>query len=134
MKLCTVFLILSIVAQAACVHDYPTVREEYLLSKIVLTGKIEHKRKTLDSADGYFADGDTYTVIPKRAYKGEVKSRLELFSENSSGRFPMQVGEEYLLFVYQDHGRLSIDNCGNSDLVSRRKKAVAEVSRLSEKH
>ena len=43
----------------------------------------------------------------------------------------MQLNREYLLFVYEDHGRLMVDNCGNSGLSSHRSKARAEVSRIS---
>jgi hypothetical protein len=46
----------------------------------------------------------------------------------------MQLNQEYLLFVYADHGRLIVDNCGKSDLISRAKKTAREVARLSGGH
>ena len=43
----------------------------------------------------------------------------------------MRVGREYLLFLYRDHGRYLVDDCGNSDELSKSGKKVAEVVRLS---
>jgi hypothetical protein len=72
-------------------------------------------------------------VVPTHVYKGNIKGSLDLFNENSSGSFAMLLNREYLLFVYEEHGRLRVDNCGNSDLTSHTKRAVAEVGRMSGK-
>jgi hypothetical protein len=131
MKCLIVFLLASTIADAACLNGYPTVQKEYTLSKVVLIGRVLHDRKTAGEKDFFDLDGDTYTVVPMHVYKGGTKTDVDLFSENSSGRFPMQVGQEYLIFAYEDHGRLIVDNCGNSNLISRSKKAVTEVAKLS---
>ena len=111
------------------------MREEYASSTLVLIAHVVGTRKTPPTADGYFLDGDTYKVSPVRIFKGHAGKHIELFSENSSGRFPMQAKREYLLFVYSEHGRLVADNCGNSGLLSSSKKAIAEVSHLAhERH
>ena len=133
MKFVAILFLCSLAASAVCLNGYPNVRKEYASSKFVLTGKVVKERKTSASTDGYFLDGSTYRVMPTHVYKGTVKGSLDLFSENSSGRFPMQPGKEYLLFVDGEHGRLVVDNCGNSDLISHARKAVASVARLSAK-
>jgi hypothetical protein len=133
MKFVMIFFLCSAIASAACPNGYPNVRKEYAGSKFVLTAKVVKERRTPGGTDGYFLDGSTYRVMPIHVYKGTVNGRMDLFSENSSGRFPMQPGSEYLLFVYEDHGRFSVDNCGNSDLIGHAKKEVAEVARLSGK-
>lgn len=134
MKSTAILFLCSVVASAACLNGYPNVRKEYASSNFVLTAKVVKESRTPASADGYFLEGSTFRVMPTGTYKGTITGSLDLFSENSSGRFPMKPGREYLLFVYEDHGRLSVDNCGNSDLIERAKKAAAEVARLSGKH
>ncbi len=131
MKLCAIVLLFSTVAFGACVNGYPTVQKEYTSSTLVLIGKMVGERKTPGSTDGYFLNGDTYKVVPTHVFKGKAKGSIELFSENSSGRFPMQLNQGYLLFAYADHGRLIVDNCGKSDLISRAQKTAREVARLS---
>jgi hypothetical protein len=59
---------------------------------------------------------------------------IRLFSENSSGRFQMQVGETYLLFAYDALGRTAIDNCGNSGLVHDRAYELGAVRSMNSKH
>jgi hypothetical protein len=133
MKYAVIFLVCSVTASAACLNGYPSVPKEYANSKLVFIGKAVKKRTISESADGYFLDGTAYKVVPMEIYKGEIQASFNLFSENSSGRFPMLLNEEYLLFVYRDHGRIMVDNCGNSNLISNAKKAVAGVARLSGK-
>jgi len=133
MKYAAILLLCSVAGSAACLNGYPSVRREYTESKFVLIGKVVKKRTVPGSADGYFLEGDTYRVVPTHVYKGNIKGLLELFSENSSGRFPMLLNKEYLLFLYAEHGRLRVSNCGNSDLISHAKKAVAAVARISQK-
>jgi len=116
-------------AVAACPNGYPTITDEFTSSVMVVVGKIVARRAF--SGDRYFLDGDTDAVIPLRVLKGNPGSRVDLFSENSSGRFPMIVKREYLLFVYQDHGRLMVDNCGNSDLMPHAKNALAQAARVA---
>jgi hypothetical protein len=133
MKSLTVFLLFPAIAAAVCLNGYPTVQKEYALSKLVFTGRVVQDQKTSGSSGYFDLDGDTYTVVPTHVYKGESKAEAGLFSENSSGRFPMQVGQEYLIFAYEDHGRLIVDNCGNSNLISHSRSAVAAVAKLSRK-
>jgi hypothetical protein len=55
---------------------------------------------------------------------------IRLFSENSTGRFPMDVGTKYLLFVCRDRDRVSVDNCGNSEVYGASSPKLREVRRL----
>jgi hypothetical protein len=55
-----------------------------------------------------------------------------VFSENSSGRFPMQRSERYLLFISRDvEDQLVIDNCGNSGRLSEKAEALRAVRTLA---
>jgi hypothetical protein len=135
MRKCALLILLCCdAASAACVNGYPTVKQEYASSKFVLIGRVAGDHKSpgpAGSSDNDFLDGDTYRVIPTGTFKGQPSGPIEIFSENSSGRFPMQVKAAYLIFIYEDSGRLIVDNCGNSGLVSRSGKAIQEVTALS---
>jgi hypothetical protein len=43
----------------------------------------------------------------------------------------MSAKERYLVFVYREHGRLRVDNCGNSDLLSASSRTLAKVRKLA---
>lgn len=64
--------------------------------------------------------GALYRVNVLRMFKGKPPASLTLFSENSTARFRLEPGKEYLLFITEDPfdppigRRLTIDTCGNS--------------------
>ena len=91
--------------------DY-SVRAEYDRSAAVVTGHVISERP-VSEAGGYY-EGSVYTVKVATVYRGNMSGRIEIFSENSSGRFLMQRHERYVLFIYAETGRLMVDNCGNS--------------------
>jgi hypothetical protein len=125
MRTLAALVLYSSVAFAACPNGWPTINDEYKDSVMVLVGKVIAHAAT--PAEGDFYAGDTYTVVPVRVLKGNPGARVDLFSENSSGRFPMLMNREYLLFVYEQSGRLMVDNCGNSDLLPHAKSALAQT-------
>jgi hypothetical protein len=75
-------------------------------------------------------EGTTYAVRVYERLRGQLPGTVQLFSENSSGRFPMEVGTKYLLFVYSDRGRTMVDNCGNSEVYSVSSPKLQDVRRL----
>jgi hypothetical protein len=121
----------SVIAQAACVNGRPSVASEFRDSKLVVLATVINTKQMPPTQDGYFLDGTIYQVKVEKRFKGDDSDTFEIFSENSSGRFNMTIGAEYLLFVYQDHGRFSVDNCGHSDLASKRAPMIQQVARLA---
>ncbi|HET7024703.1 MAG TPA: hypothetical protein VFI39_05820 [Gemmatimonadales bacterium] len=95
----------------------------------VVEGRVLASRP--DSATKEWLDGTTYIVRVERRFRGALPKHLELFSENSSGRFPMDSGAVYLLFISRAFGRLVVDNCGNSGLLSTSAPALSIVERLA---
>ena len=90
----------------------------------------------LDS-DG-FVRGTFYSIRVSEVLKGSPSKTVELYSENDSGRFPMQIGVSYLLFAYDgifegvNESRLAIDSCGNSGTLKQsysKLKMVRELAR-----
>jgi hypothetical protein len=80
--------------------------------------------------------GAYYHVQVKRKFKGRPEPRLRLFSENTTARFWLAVGAEYLLFVTDDSfdvigKQLTVDTCGNSVLIKNAESALRLVENLS---
>ena len=109
-------------------NDY-SVRAEYDRSAAVVTGQVIAERHV--AASGRHYDGVVYTVKVETVYRGDLRRLVDVFSENSSGRFPMQLQERYLLFIYLEIGRLVVDSCGNSGLVSERAEVLRAVQGLT---
>lgn len=109
-----ILIILVRSSYSACVDGHPSVIQEYNKSKLVFVGKVISE-KYIEESEGYY-DGVIYTVVNIENIKGVYDNTLNIFNENSSGRFNMKRGVNYILFVYDD-GRLQIDNCGNSGIL-----------------
>jgi hypothetical protein len=101
-------------------QDY-SVATEYGESVIVVVGTVTGKQH-LPEPDAETPDSTLYQLSVSDTLKGMSDRRISVWSENSSGRFPMVVGSSYLLFLYSDGTHLVVNNCGNSGLVSRTKK------------
>jgi hypothetical protein len=104
-------------ALAACPVGHPSVDLEFAKSAIVATGKVTAEARAAAPFDGMY-EGNRYSFRPAQILKGQSPRTLSLFSENSTGRFPMEVGETYLVFVYVAEHKgaqfFAVDNCGNS--------------------
>jgi hypothetical protein len=79
--------------------------------------------------------GAYYDVQVMRVFKGRPEPRLRLFSENSTGRFSLAVGAQYLLFVSDDTfdvigEQLSVDSCGNSAPIENAEIVLRFVEKL----
>ena len=83
--------------------------------------------------------GIQYKVRVKESLRGRHKDWLTIFSENSSGRFPMELGLPYLLFVSPNKVEafpkpvLVVDSCGHSDLLPKSTEVLKEIRRLAHK-
>ena len=115
---------------AAYCDSSPSVAEELTTAPLVFVARV----RSADEPSN--ATGTFYTVDVRQRLKGASPATLQLYSENSSGRFPMQVGRDYVLFVsqqqfeHQGH-RWFVDNCGNSAPLPEAKKVLATVKRLT---
>ncbi|MFO1255684.1 MAG: hypothetical protein U1E37_08455 [Sphingomonadaceae bacterium] len=82
--------------------------------------------------------GAYYSVSLVWAYKGRPPPQMRLFSENSTARFSMRVGKEYVVFITKEEFNrpvgmaLTVDTCGNSPVqMSRASRLIARLKRLS---
>jgi hypothetical protein len=124
----TLWSVALVNARFVCVFGNPTVAEEYRLRRVfvgtVVSERYEPPTKYFDQ------EGTTYTVRVDEPIKGQLQRTIRIFSENSSARWPMQVGTKYLLFVYRDSGRAIVDSCGNSEVYTASSLQLREVRRL----
>jgi hypothetical protein len=104
---------------AAYCDRYPTVPDEFKSSELVLSATVVRKKLVPDSEPTFYA-GTIYYLKVHRVYKGAKIAHLKLFSENTSSRFPMDVGTTYLVFaaheqdLFKNTNTYYINSCGNS--------------------
>ena len=123
-----VFFFMVSTANAVCLHGHPrAIKEEFSNSQGVFIGKVVSAAPVSES--GKYLEGQNYAVEVQKVFKGKLTNTIIIFCENSSGRFPMTVGQTYIIFLYND-GRFQIDNCGNSGLVSQKQEIVKAVKQL----
>ena len=110
---------------AVCVLEDYSVRGEFDRSIAIIVGTVVSERSVPATND--FLDGVDYTVRVAETLRGRALRSVDLFNENSSGRFPMLKGKAYVLFIYRTRDRLMVDNCGNSGLVADKKEVLSAV-------
>ncbi|TAL04485.1 MAG: hypothetical protein EPO08_01230 [Rhodospirillaceae bacterium] len=117
-------------AQAACL-EFPSLPQQYTTALYIITGTAVSEKYIEGSPDDYFMPGDELKVHVDKVLKGSPPPYLTLFSERSSGMFPLDLSVPYVLFIEQEHGRLMVSNCGDSDYLSKSKNILAAVQRIS---
>ena len=126
----TVLAIPSAVSAVCLLGDY-TVEAEYSRSAAVVVAKVMSERTVPDPEDSESYGGTIYTVKVLESFRGALHGTSEIYSENSSGRFPMERGKKYILFLYRYQGQFSADNCGNSGPVAQKQEVLAAVRSLT---
>jgi hypothetical protein len=117
-------------AYAVCLNGHPTLEQEYQSSTTVFVGRVTSEVFTPESKN--YLDGTTYSVHVEEVLRGAPAKIVKLFSENTSGRFPMQVGAAYLIFAHEELDRLSVDNCGNSGKLPEKAEALAALRKIKQ--
>src|SRR5689334_11235637 len=92
-------------ALAACLDDrgvsgyHIPLEKELQTAHAVAIGTVLSEREVRESSPGRYDGGTLYRFKIEETLRGARHSTLDLFSENTSGRFPMRVGQKYLVFV-----------------------------------
>ena len=129
----SLWLALGAGPSAACVEGHLGIQQEYTRSVAVLVGTVLFARHERSSDPDREPDKTIYGVRVIETIRGRVTGRIDLFSENSTGRYPMEVGTKYLLFVYREHGQAMVDSCGNSEVFNETSPVLATVRSLKAK-
>lgn len=106
----------------------PTVREEFDASQVVAIGSVLSERTVSSPEDPEGFEETIYRFKPSRVLKGRARGTIDIHSPNTSSRFPMERGREYLVFLGAFPGGRSVDACGNS-APSRNKRALVRKVR-----
>src|SRR5262245_58199545 len=117
-------------AGAVCLLDDYSVEGEYARSAAVVEVSVLSERVLPETSDPDELGGTLYNVKVLESFRGQAEPTLVVYSENSSARFPLVKGQQYLLFLYEDVGRLSADYCGNSGLASEKQSEIATLRAL----
>lgn len=120
-------------AHAACLLVDYSLGAEYSRASAVIIAKAIAERRLPDPEDPEGFAATLYKVRIDESFRGELRGVVELYSENSSGRFPMEMNKKYILFVYASEGYLVADNCGNSGLMDEKASVVTAVRELARK-
>lgn len=128
---------------AYCGNKYSSIADQVKDCAIVVAGEVKAK-KTYGGPDDIQVFG--YQLHVLRTYKGEPGQDIEIVTEDSSGRYPLAVGESYLLFVEQRSKRefepfkdskpgdkvFVITNCQNNSPLESAGPVCDELGRLSD--
>jgi hypothetical protein len=116
-----VFLFCAHLAQAVCLDPQTLVsgykiplKTEVASSGIVLGKVIKKLDLHEDKADPEDITATLYTIRVQQTLKGINKKTIQIKSQNDSGRYYMDIGEEHLLFLSGNDKYLYVDSCGNS--------------------
>jgi len=83
----SVCLLAVTLVHAVCLNGHPPAAEEYKSARAVVMATVLTERLIL-SADNEFYDGTLYRIRVDKVFRGDFGNEAEIFSENSSGRFP----------------------------------------------
>lgn len=115
-------------AGAVCLQPHPRVCTEFFHSDTVFVGTVISIRNW--PPDSELIDGWFYRLRVTKVYRGPSKRIIEVFTENASARFPLEMNHTYLLFASKSGGRLEIDCCGNSAELGEAGIAIREIERV----
>ena len=120
--------LMPMAALGVCTQGHPSVKQEMADSHAVVIGEVTAARDTLnDAEDAGAITATVYTMAVKKVLAGHSPKRIDVVSENTSSRFPMDVGRRYIAFVRTDGRMFYIDNCGSSSVLADGGDAMAAV-------
>lgn len=131
--LCLAALIAT-AAHAACLNGQPALADEFAQSTVVVA-RVQSARNVQDDPDDPAGISATlYRLAVHERLRGTPPRGLELRSDNTSSRFPMERGPRYLLFIQTAQGGAHyVDACGHSGALPQASGALAQARELASK-
>lgn len=124
----TLFLAYTGASCAVCLEPQPRVCAEFFRSDRVFVGKVTAVKEVPDAGDTI--GGWIYRLAVSKTYRGPASKFIDVFTENSSGRFPLEIGHTYLLFATSHQGRLWIGSCGNSTEIASADEKIRQIENV----
>ncbi|URL58398.1 hypothetical protein IM816_17710 [Luteibacter flocculans] len=128
-------------AGPTAIYRNPTVAAEFKGAAAVITGRVTAARNISEPDDPEGYAWTIYSVQVLETFKGPPQQTIQLLSENTTARFPMDTGKTYLLFLTRSSmiemagkERLPanfVDNCGNSAVEEDAQPLIKKVRHLS---
>ena len=139
LRLSTLFLALAVPTTtfAWCPDARLSLEEEFGRSKSAFVGRVVASATVDRGKDS--TGGINYQVLVTQRLRGNPTRMTTIFSENSSGRFPLTVGKIYVLFVAPEtveafpYPVLVVGSCGHSGPLPQSEKVLHEVKHLAKK-
>ena len=126
-----VLAICSFRAHAFCFAPPLEVSDEYFVSPLVVEAEVLSSRDVTDPTDRDSITGTFYRIRISRVYRGRPGDLKNVYSENSTGRFPMLLKHRYVLFLNRDPDHhWTVDHCGNSRLLPQGNDTVRQLRTL----
>ena len=116
-------------AAAVCVDNrHPSVQKEKRATAAIIEGQAFHAQDlTEDPSDPAGVTATLYDVRVLHTKKGRVGSTIQVRSDNTSSRFPMQIGRSYILFLQRNGNVYTVDSCGNSGKIAEKRKINSSI-------
>ena len=113
-----------------CKTERVSAHKEMHMASSVFVGTVTAAQPVPETWD--FLDGVNYTVRVDSKIHGKAHANTEVtvFSENSPRFFAMYVGQQYVLYLQPQYGRLQVDNCGNSHATTSDDSASSKQPKL----
>ena len=119
---------------ALCLRGHPSVAAEAAAAPLIVTARIVQQRQLFeDASDPEGVTGTVYSAEVTSWVKGASPAQIQIYSENTSSRFPMDVQSDYVLWLFKDGTWYFVDNCGNSTELAGHSAVLESVKREQER-
>ncbi len=111
--------------RAVCLK-HPTVKQELAEAKMVVIAHLVSQKENTDRDGGLVST--TYKLKVSNVLKGKPTTYVTTVSDNDDGRFWIDPGADYLLFITHWSGQDRVDSCGHSDLLTKSRRILSAIS------
>jgi len=110
----------------------PRVCTEFFDSDAVFTGKVIAARRGADPdpANSDLTAGWFYRLQMRQSFRGPTEKTIEVYTENASARYRLEVGRSYLLFARKWGDRFVIGCCENSAYLEESADKIRQIEQI----
>ena len=87
---------LAFFSEAVCLNGKPSIELELKSSQFVFSAEVIDEKSIMGLQNT--SDATVYGLRIIEVFKGDTQETIVAYSHNDSGRFPMILGENYLIF------------------------------------
>lgn len=119
-----------------CLATPVSVEEAFNRSALVVVGVVDSE-VAVNRSNG--VGGVNYGIKVEKSFRGILSKTFSVFSEDSSGRFPMIHGQKYLLFIESEkveafrQSVYTVNSCDHSEQFASFSQVLNEVNLLAKR-